>query len=152
MKQSITKNKWFWVILVVVALAALGNILGLYDKEPQTSNPISQEQDDSVITVANDIPDKEKLTAAIDDLIDDGFKGNGYFCELLTLSDESGYRVDIQLPANVQKPESTQLIEELLRDIKNLQEDSIKEIKISVLNQMQIVDEYWWPLDEEDNN
>ncbi|MDK2801583.1 MAG: hypothetical protein PWQ70_3202 [Clostridiales bacterium] len=32
MKTSITKNKWFWVVLVVVALAALGNILGLYDK------------------------------------------------------------------------------------------------------------------------
>lgn len=43
MKKPLTKNKWFWGIIVVIALAALGNILGLYeDKEPQSNAPVSQ--------------------------------------------------------------------------------------------------------------
>ncbi len=43
MKKTITRNKWFWVVLVVVALAALGNIIGLYEdnKEPTTNTPVS---------------------------------------------------------------------------------------------------------------
>lgn len=152
MKKPLTKNKWFWGIIVVIALAALGNILGLYeDKEPQSNAPAIETPTETPTSSTNE-SDKEAIAATVDSLIDDSLKGNGYFCELLTMSDESGYIVDIQLPANKDKPESTEIIEKVLQDIKDLQNDSIKEIRIAVLNQMQIVDQYWWPTDEEENN
>ena len=152
MKKPITKNKWFWVVVVVVALAALGNMLGLYeDKEPPANAPVSQAPIETPSSSTNE-SEKDAIVAAVDTLINDSLKGNGYFCELLTMADGSGYIVDIQLPANKEKPESTEIIEKVLQDIKDLQNDKIQEIRIAVLNQMKIVDQYWWPTDEEDSN
>ena len=147
MKKSIVigRKKWFWVIVVVVALAALGNFLGLYEDD-EDAKDISP-QSPSKIQSADGEADKDKIATSVDALIDETLKGDGYFCEILTLTD-GGYRVDIQLPANKDKPESTKIIEKVLGDVRNLQNDNIKEIKISILNQMKIVDEYWWPIDE----
>ena len=146
-KKSITKSKWFWIIIVIVAFAALGNFLGLYeDAEAPVDNPVVQAPTEEPSNNSDETK-KEKLADSVDALIDKDLKGDGYFCEILTLTD-GGYRVDIQLPANKDKPESTKIIDKVLEDVKNLQNDDIKEIKISILNQMKIVDEKWWPMDE----
>ena len=48
MKNSITKNKWFWIVVVLVGLSILGKFLGLYDeKDVSSTDPVIQSEQSS---------------------------------------------------------------------------------------------------------
>lgn len=94
MKKPITKNKWFWVVIVVVALAALGNILGLYeDEKAPADNPVVQApsedpvKDDSSknksknevdMSLYKDIPMTDDFKATLEEI---GLNAKQYFLD-----------------------------------------------------------------------
>lgn len=147
MKKGIFKNKWFWVVVGAFLLVVfIGNLFGANKDKVDTTPPAPPSQQE--IT-----PDPEKVKAdikkAVEPLVDEKYTSvPGYYCEILTMADGTGYIVDLQIPAEIEKPESTELIKTLVDGIKALNNDGIKEIRVNVLKDMKIVDDYTWPLDE----
>lgn len=143
MKKPIFKKWWFWLIIVFLVVVMIGNWIG-GDKDDggNNSEPQQQQQSSEPQEPADDAKVKTDIQTAVDALIAEEYKGNGYYCEILTKADGSGYIVDVQLNAEVEPPESTEIIDKLVADIEALENESIAEIQINVLKDGKIVDQH----------
>lgn len=128
------KKKWPIILVAILVLGALAYFSGGDSTTP--SQPESTSSVNSSITEAK----KEDIQVAIEALVDEKYRGQGYSLDLLTAADGSGYIVSLQIDVDVAPPESTEIIDDLENKIAGLGYTQISEIHILAVKDMQIVD------------
>lgn len=142
MKKPIFKQWWFWLIIVFLVVVMIGNWIGGGKDDGGNNSDPQQQQSSGQQEPGDDTKAKTDIQTVVDALIAEEYKGNGYYCEILTKADGSGYIVDVQLNAEVDPPESTEIIDKLVADIEALENENIAEIQINVLKDGKIVDQH----------
>lgn len=126
------KKKWPIVLAAVLVLGALAYFGG----NKGTTSP----QPGGVPGSPSDDVKKEDIQAAVESLVDEKYRGQGYSLDLLTTADGSGYIVSLQIDVDVVPPESAKIISDLESRVFALGYDQIAEVQILAVKDMQIID------------
>lgn len=84
--------------------------------------------------------EKAEIQAAVETLVDNSYKGDSYSCDILTSADGSGYIVSLQIDVPCTPPDSSSIVKELEKSIRDLNEMGISAVEILAINDFQIVD------------
>ncbi len=156
-KKPFYKRWWFIVIVAILILGGIGGGMnggksddGTKPNNNETTVASTSSETETKVQSSTEIEDpviKIEIQEAVAKLIEPEYKDkDGFYNEVLTLVD-GGYSVSLQIPLELDKPESTQYVKQLVDKIIELKNDDIKEIRINTLKKMQIIDMYWWPND-----